>query len=317
MPAGQTVVAADVGGTTTRVVLVSGDELRGRTSLPTVRGDGLGDALCTTIIDLLAREGVPQSQVAAVGVSIPGPLDIDRRRVVFTGNVSLADYALADHLEGALGLPVVLDDDANCAALGEAERGAAVGAQVAVLVVVGTGIGAGIVVHGGLFRGAHSVAGEIGHINLDPSGPPCSCGDRGCFEALASGPALAARGRAAARGAAAPVLSEIAGDNLEAIDALTVIEAASRGDAGAVAALEITGQYLARGVAAVANAFDPDVIVLGGGLGRTAVMLEWARRGVHEHCIAPISGLVRVETALLGDDAGLWGAGLLARGRGG
>jgi glucokinase len=311
------VVAVDVGGTTTRLALVSGDELRGRTVLATVRGEGLGNALGAAIADLVAREGVPKSEVAAVGVSIPGPLDADRRRVVFTGNVSLFDYALADHLERIVGLPVVMDDDANCAALGEVERGAALGARVAVLIVVGTGIGAGIVVDGRLYRGAHSVAGEVGHINLDPAGPRCSCGDYGCFEALASGSALADRGRAAVRQGTAPLLSDLAGDDLNAIDAETVVEAAAQGDAGAVAALEVTGGYLARGIAAVANAFDPDVIVLGGGLGRTAAMLEWARRGVKEHCIAPIDRLVRVETALLGDDAGLWGAGLLARGRAG
>jgi glucokinase len=305
------VIAVDVGGTTMRAAVVD-DELLGRVTMPTVRGPGLADALVVLIDRALAAASAARSDAVCVGVSVPGPVSADGRSVAFTGNVGLRDLPLADLLERAIGLPVVMDDDANCAALGEAERGAAAGAGVAVLLVVGTGIGAGIVIDGHLFRGANGAAGEVGHMVLDPTGPVCSCGDHGCFEAMAAGPVLAARGRAAAERGLSPLLLQELQLDPARLDAAAVIAAAAAGDTGAREAVEETGRWLGIGVAAVANAFDPDVIVLAGGLGDTAVMLDWARRGVREHCIEPIDRLARVETAVLGDDAGLWGAARLA-----
>jgi len=305
------VVVADIGGTTTRVAVVQAERMVARICVPTVRGEGLAEFVGRAVNDLLASSGMNLDCAVGMGVSIPGPLNRGRRQVAFTGNVELRDYPLAERLEQSLGIPVVMDDDANCAALAEATLGAAVGCSAAVLIVVGTGIGGGIVVDGAPYRGAHSAAGEIGHIVLDPDGPACTCGHTGCFEALASGPALAKRGKMAMLGRSAPILGDLVGSDPEAIDAVSVLAAAKRGDPGAVAALEETGYYLGLGVAAVANILDPDVIVLGGGLGSRPEMLAFARRGVTEHCIAPIDRLVRVETAQLGDDAGLWGAALL------
>jgi glucokinase len=309
------VVAADIGGTTTRIAVVQSQTILARVSLPTVRGQGLADFVVRAINELLTRSNLAIDSVAGVGVSIPGPLDRGRRQVAFTGNVGLRDYPLADRLERSLGVPVVMDDDANCAALAEAMRGAAAKSSVAVLVVVGTGIGAGIVLDGVPYRGAHSAAGEVGHVVLERNGPTCSCGHAGCFEALASGPALARRGRSAMLAGSAAILSSLVGGDPAAVDATRTLEAARRGDPGALAAVEETGCYLGLGVAAVANMFDPDVIVLGGGLGSTEAMLAAARRGVHEHCIAPTDQQVRVEIAQLGSDAGLWGAALLAAAR--
>jgi glucokinase len=308
------VAAVDIGGTTTRAAVAVGDELRGRVAVQTRPGEALAGAVAETVRAALDASGLAPGDVNALGVSVPGPLDAKRRSVAFTGNVGLRDYALAERLEAALDLPVTMDDDANCAALGEVQRGAAMGAGVAVLVVVGTGIGGGIVIDGRLYRGAHAIAGEVGHIVLEPDGPLCSCGHRGCFEALAAGPALAARGRSAAREGRSPALLEKSGGSVEAIDAADVIDAAKAGDAEALSAVAATGRYLGIGVAAVASMLDPDVIVLSGGLGGAPGMLEWARRGVREHCIAPLDSLVRVVNGSLGDDAGLWGAALLARG---
>jgi len=308
------VAAVDIGGTTTRAAVAVGDELRGRVAVPTRPGKGLADAVAETVRAALAASGLARGEIDALGVSVPGPLDAKRRSVAFTGNVGLRHYALAERLETALELPVTMDDDANCAALGEVRRGAAMGAGVAVLVVVGTGIGGGIVIDGRLYRGAHAIAGEVGHIVLEPDGPPCSCGHRGCFEALAAGPALAARGRTAARDGRSPALIERAGGSMKAIDTAAVLEAAQAGDHGALEAVAATGRYLGLGVAAVASMLDPDVIVLSGGLGGTPDMLEWARRGVRDHCISPLDSLVRVVNGSLGDDAGLWGAALLALG---
>ena len=312
MRAATPVIAIDVGGTTARAAVVDRDELRGRVSAPTVRGGGLVYAIVRLVDEALTSAGVSRGDVRAVGLSVPGPVSVDRRRVVFTGNVGLHDIPLADRLEGQLNLPVAMDDDANCAALGEAELGAARGASVAVLLIVGTGIGAGVVIDGAVFRGAHGAAGEVGHIVLDPAGPVCSCGDHGCFEALAAGPALAARGRAAVDQGLSPLLLQESQPDTACLDASAVMAAAAAGDTGAAGAVQETGRWLGIGVAAVASAFDPDVIVLAGGLGDTAVMLDWARSGVRDHCIEPIDSLTRVERARLGDDAGLWGAARLA-----
>jgi glucokinase len=307
-----TVVAVDVGGTNTRLAVVQGGRMVGRMVFATVTGAGLADSLTQAIIELLGRRRVALQDVAAVGVSVPGPLDAARRQVVFSGNVALQAYPLAERLEAALRSPVVMDDDANCAALAEATWGAARRATVAALIVIGTGIGCGIVLDGAILRGAHGAAGELGHAPLERDGPLCSCGHRGCFEALAAGPALAARGTAAMLAGSAPVLAELAGGQTARVDATATLRAAALGDPGAEAAVRETGRYVGMGVATVADLLDPEVIVLAGGLGGTPAMLTAARLGVKDNCIPPMEALVRVEPATLGDDAGLWGAAQLA-----
>ncbi len=294
MSPGATALAFDVGGTTTRCGLVTGAEVRGRNSLPSVVGDDLAGFLAKMAADLVAAAGSSLGDAYPIGVSVPGPLSADRRRVAFTGNLGLRDYPLADLLEARTGCPVVMDDDANCAALAESRFGAARGTTSSVTLVFGTGVGSGIVVAGDLLRGRHSLAGELGHVRVAPGGRRCSCGREGCLEAMANGAALlewAGPGFATA----ADVFAAAAGESSAAVDA--------------VAAL---ADYIAVGVAAAASVLDPDCIVLAGGIGRQPSVVAAVVPRARTLCIEPLGDLLDIRVAELADDAGLIGAAALA-----
>ena len=296
MTTGTTALAFDVGGTTTRCGLVADGTLRSRLARPTAAGDGLAETLAAMAVEVATSGGSSLEHALPIGVSVPGPLSADRRRVAFTGNVRLRDYPLADLLEEQTGFPVVMDDDANCAALAEARFGAARGTGSSVTIVVGTGVGSGIVLDGELHRGFHALAGEIGHMRVAADGRTCSCGGRGCLEAMANGAALVER--------AGPGFATAA----------EVLEAAGRGVRAAGEALAEVSAYLAVGVAAVASMLDPACIVLAGGIGRQPALVAEVVARARELCIEPLGGLLDVRAAQLGDDAGLLGAAALALG---
>lgn len=288
------VLAFDVGGTTSRCALVDAGAIRGRGTRASSRGDGLVPALVELAEATLADTGVGLEAVDAIGVAVPGPLTADRRGVAFTGNLELEDYPLAALLEERLGRPVVLDDDANCAALAEATTGGAAGTTLSITIVAGTGVGAGVVDAGGIRHGAHALAGELGHVVVAPGGRTCSCGNIGCLEAMANGAALLERAGSRHRSAA------------------EVFGAARDGDAEAAEAIVETARWLAVGVAAAASMIDPERIVLAGGIGRQPEVVEVVRAEAPRHCIRPLGSFLDVQPAALGDDAGLLGAALLA-----
>jgi len=295
---GTTALAFDVGGTTTRCGLVTAGALQGRASRSSIGGDNLAATLAALANTVLATAGLQAGDLPPIGLSVPGPLSADRRRVAFTGNLSLRDYPLADLLESETGCTVVMDDDANCAALGEARFGAARGAASSVTLVVGTGVGSGVVLDGDLYRGMHALAGEVGHVRVAPGGRTCSCGRRGCLEAMANGAALLDRA-GASFGTVASVLA-----------------AAALGDRRAGDALEEIAEYIAVGVAAIASMLDPVCIVLTGGIGRQQAVFAAVLAKVRALCIEPLDLILDLRTAELGDDAGLLGAAALAVGNG-
>lgn len=187
--------------------------------------------------------------------------------------------------------------------------GAARGAQCAVYVTISTGIGSGLVIGGKLYRGAHGVAGEVGHMVLDRDGPACACGNRGCFEALASGSAIAAQAREAVMRGKETLLAQYDSALLTASE---VVRAAAVGDAVAKQIIETAGEYAGLGLAAVACAFDPEVIVVGGGVAlANDLLLASARQTFAARAIPPLDSLVSIVPAALGEESALWGAALL------
>jgi glucokinase len=288
------VLAFDVGGTSSRCAVVSDGAIRERRARATIGGAALGPLLVELAEATLAAAGLALDRVDAAGVAVPGPLTADRRAVAFTGNVGLDRYPLAALLEERLGLPVAMDDDANCAALGEATAGAAVGTSLSMTIIVGTGVGAGIVIDDTVHHGAHSLAGELGHVAVAPGGRRCSCGNDGCLEAMANGAALL--DRAGRRHAAAA----------------DVFRAARAGDAEAAAAIAATAHWVAVGVAAAASIVDPDCVVLAGGIGRQPEIVEAVRAEAPGLCIRPIGSFLDVRPSALDDDAGILGAAQLA-----
>ncbi len=252
-------------------------------------------------------------KLEAVGVAAPGPIDFSQGIVVEAPNLpGWSNVPVAELIADMMGCPAVLENDANAAAWGEFTLGAGRGSHHLVYLTVSTGIGGGLVLDGRLYRGANGAAGEIGHIPLVDDGPPCGCGARGCLEALASGTAIARRAGEVLAAGGAPLLARIAGD--APVTARTVSEAAARGDATARAILEEAGRHLGRGLTAVVNIFNPDHIVLGGGVMKSGdLILRPALREVQARALRLAREHVRIALATLGDRSGALGAAMLAR----
>jgi glucokinase len=263
---------------------------------------------------VMAHAGVGRSQVAAVGIAAPGPLDIAAGVAVAPPNLPGWDRVpLRQEIEDALGITTALEKDANAAALGEHRFGAGRGVAHMIYVTVSTGIGGGLILDGKLYHGAVGMAGEIGHMTLLPNGPRCGCGNRGCLEALASGPAIARQARERVAHGVPTRIADLAGGDLERITARLVAEAASQGDAEAQQILAEALNYLGIGMANLVNLFNPQLVVIGGGLANIGEPLfEAVRRAIGRHAYRAQAQAVRVVRAELGDHVGVLGAAAVA-----
>jgi len=256
--------------------------------------------------------------VDAVGIGAAGWIDARGATVLFAPNLAWRNEPLRDKVAQAVGLPVTVENDGNAAAWAEFQFGAGRDAgDSMVLVAVGTGIGGGIIINGQLIRGAHGIAGEVGHTVLVPDGYPCGCGRHGCVEQYASGHALVRFAQLAAREKpeAAEQLLELAGGSVDAIDGPMVTRAARAGEAAAVSAFEQVGHWLGVAMADLVQVIDPQVIVIGGGVVHAGdLLLAPARRGfdraLEQRGRLPVA---EVRPALMGNLAGVVGAADLAR----
>jgi glucokinase len=263
------VVGIDIGGTNivAGTVAEDGSELLGLVSEPTFPEQG-ADAVLARIVKLTkaSMAAARDKEIAGIGIGSPGPLDTKTGVVLLTPNLGWTNFPLRDRLTKALGLPAALDNDANCAIFGEWWQGAARGADHVVGLTIGTGIGGGIVLRGEIYGGASDIAGEIGHMSIDSTGRRCKCGNYGCLEAYASGPAIAAR---AVEGVSAGVdtsLPRYVNGDLAKITAQVVYEAAHDGDDFAREVVKDTAKFLGTGVANIINIFNPQVVVICGGV---------------------------------------------------
>ena len=303
-----TVVAGlDVGGTKTLAVAVDAatDAVLATVRRPTGSGgEGLLRSTGDVLAELAGAAGLPVDGFAAVGVGVPGLVDRAAGTVRHAVNLGLGDdpVGLAAHVGRLAGAPVVLDNDVNLAALGAA---VALGCRGDLAYLsVGTGLAAGLLLGGRIRRGAHGAAGEIGHLPVDPDGPLCECGQRGCLEALASGAAIAARWPA--------------GDGEVAATTSLLAAAAARDPAAETVLAEVAG-HLAGAVALLAQTVDPEVVVLGGGVAEAgtglldAVRDALRRRAGHAPVLAAIDLADRVALVPEGVPAGALGAAVLAR----
>ncbi len=310
--AAECVIGVDLGGTKLLAGVVDEDlVVRHRAFRPAPKSDVL-DALEEVVRELVQASDEP---IAAVGIGIPSLMDPGRGAAVWTNHLDLRGVPVRDLMAERLALPVAVDNDANAAMLAEHRAGAAKGAAHAVMLTLGTGIGGAIVAAGRLLRGARGTAGELGHVVVDLDGPPCpgNCPNRGCLEALASGVALAREGERAAREAPDSALGrELAGGRT--ITGALVTELAHDGDEPARAAVALIGSNLGVGLAGIANALDPEVIVIGGGVVAAGeLLLGPARKELAARALPPVAAAVRVEAARFGDESGMLGAALLAR----
>jgi glucokinase len=271
------------------------------------------------VISDAVKELLSRYEVEAVGIGAAGFVEESRSAVLFAPNLAWRDEPVARQVEERTGRPVVVENDANAAAWAEAKLGAGRGHDEIIVITIGTGIGAGIVLNGELYRGRWGMAGEPGHYRVVPDGRLCGCGNRGCWEQYASGSALVAEAREFARrspGAAVRLL-QLSGGTADGITGPVVTTAAREGDAGALRCFEIIGRWLGEGLADLAAIMDPGCFVLGGGVSDAGDLLLEHTRAAFKHGLTGRNYRHHAVIVLaeLGPEAGLIGAADLARHR--
>ena len=271
------IVGVDLGGTNVVVGLVpiEGGEVLGLRTLPTESNRGakfVVDRIVHMVDDAIAEvaeaHGTTRAAIAGVGIGSPGPLNRKTGTVINTPNLGWRNFPLRDLIANAVKLPCTLDNDANCATYGEWWLGAGRGTKTLVGFTLGTGIGGGIVLNGEIYHGCSDVAGEIGHMTIDSNGRKCKCGNYGCLEQYASGPAIALRAVEGIEAGAESLLEEMVDGKLDDVTAATVYEAAVLGDPYATEVMKDTAKFLGSGVASIINILNPQMVVIAGGVTR-------------------------------------------------
>jgi glucokinase len=306
-------IGADLGGTKLLVGVLDAERRVLWEKREVSTGHGEED-----LVELIARElaeaQAARPDAAAAGVGVPATMDQRTGTAIAAVNLPIEDLPIRDLVAARIGVPVFVDNDANLAMLAEHLHGAARGTTNALMITVGTGIGGGIVIGGELYRGTTGAGAELGHVVLDLDGEPCqgSCPGKGHAETLASGTALGREGRAAAERAPDSALGKLAAEGAE-IDGKAVTAAAIAGDAEATGVVRLIGQRIGLLLSGLANIFEPEVMVVGGGVIAAADQrLEPAREMVRSRALRPMSG-TPVVAAELGPDAGMIGAAAMAR----
>jgi glucokinase len=296
MAAGR-VIGVDLGGTKLLAGTVDSSLNVHHRAHRFARGTGTAEVLDTIVDAVREARDAAEGEVDAVGFGIPSLIDQERGVAVTTVHLPIRDLPFRDLMAERLGVPVFVENDATAAMLAEWRFGAARGCSDALLITVGTGIGGGMVAGGALVRGAQGAAAEFGHMTIDYDGPLCPCGAHGCLEAFVSGTALAREARALGLEMTAAQVAELAHD----------------GHVGARALVAEMGTRLGTGIANLVNAFNPQLVVLGGGvLALGDLLLEPAREEVARRALAPSRDLVQIVPTRFGAESGMLGAAVLA-----
>ncbi|MGH7457500.1 MAG: ROK family protein [Longimicrobiaceae bacterium] len=311
------IVGVDLGGTNTvvGVLPVRGGEVHALRKLPTEPERG-ADAVVDRMVEMveeaisgvLAEFGGDRGDLAGVGIGSPGPLDRETGVVVATPNLGWRNFPLRDLVSERVRLPATLDNDANCATFGEWWLGAGREVETLVGLTLGTGIGGGIVLEGEIYHGCSDVAGEIGHMTIEANGRKCPCGNYGCLEQYASGPAIATRALEGIESGEKTVLTELVQGDLSKLTAAAVYEGVLRGDVYATEVMKETAKFLGAGVANIVNVLNPEMVVISGGVTQAGDHLfeplraEVRRRAFRaaEECCSIVSGALPGTAGVVG-----------------
>src|SRR5215217_3872117 len=304
-------IGVDIGGTKIAAAVVSPEgKVLNEVRYPTqaIPPNRLIETIAQAIREV--KEGF---EVDGACLAVPGFVLTTENKVIFAPNLhEIENIHLDEELGRRTGLRVTVENDANAAAWGEFRFGAGQAVDHQVFITLGTGVGGGVITHGVLLRGAQGAGGELGHVTLDPTGPPCSCGNHGCLEALASGTAIGRRAREVANEMPRSALGRLAIEKQVLGEDVTRL--AHEGDKAALRVLEETGRWLGIGLAGFVNIFNPEVVAVGGGASRAgAFILEPARKEVDLRARSPSRDLVKIREATLGPESGVLGAAALAR----
>jgi glucokinase len=303
------VLGVDVGGTKVAVAAVDGVSATRTREHPTVTvsSDALMDGVEHVVRDVIADAGEPE----AIGVGVPSQIDFATGTVETSVNIPLMGVPLREELGRRFGLPVYVDNDANCAALAEAHI---VGESHLVMLTLGTGVGGGVVIDGMIFRGAHGLGAELGHIAVNPDGPPCpgNCPNRGCLEAYCSGQALERDATELASDKPDSRLAQLLGPDSK-VSGHELVKAAEEGDRDALFIFDNFARMLGVAIAGFVNVFEPDRLTIGGGLSRAShLFLDRAVQEADARALPALLKRTKIALAEGGADAGMIGAAVLA-----
>jgi len=267
------------------------------------------------IVDAADENDLTLKQIRAVGIGAPGAVDPETGKVLFAPNLSWTNFPLKKTLEKELGLPVAVENDCNAAMLGVYETELPSKPRHAIGIFIGTGIGGGIILDGKLFSGFNRTAGEIGHMILEVGGPKCNCGNRGCFEALASRTAIFRRITTAVKGGQKTILTEMLGNDLEDLRSGDLRKAIRKGDKFVEKIIEESAEYIGIGVANLINLFNPQVVVLGGGVINALEdeMMAIIVATAQDYALNGTMDGIEIIASKAADDACINGAAVLAR----
>jgi glucokinase len=312
------IVGVDLGGTNIVVGAMPEDgsreiAFRSQATFAAQGAESVAQRIIQMIEDVIAvtiaETGCTRESFLGIGIGAPGPLDREKGIIIVAPNLGWKMFPLRDRIHTATGLHCTLDNDANCATMGEWWTGAAKGAKNVIGVTIGTGIGGGIIIDGKLYHGSSDVAGEIGHMTIDSTGRRCGCGNYGCLEAYASGTAIAERAREALAGETEGVLMTMCEGKFERVTAQMVYRAANEGDLVAIDVVRETARFLGAGIGALLNLLNPEVVVLAGGVVNAGDSLFAPLKAeVRRRAFEPAVDACRIVPGALGSSAGVVGA---------
>ncbi|MCH5185553.1 MAG: ROK family protein [Oscillospiraceae bacterium] len=306
-------IGIDIGGTNIAVGLVSNGSILCKEAVKTSKGISdkkLTDDIFKVISELCKKTGVDVSEIKSIGIGAPGAPDVKNGKTGRLVNITNAEFDFRGEFKRYTDADVFVDNDANCAAIGEAESGAARGCANVVMITLGTGVGAGIIINNKLNGGFNGAAGEIGHTTIVYNGEQCNCGNKGCYEAYASVTALIRYTKAAADKNPDSIIAEIASKS--GIDGMTAFTAAKKGDKTAEEVIDKYTEYVSVGIANIINILQPEMIVIGGGISKEGeYLLNPIRAKVKDKVFTKDTGYAEIKAAELANDAGILGAAML------
>lgn len=312
-------IGIDLGGTNIAAGIVDDKgSIVKKGSVPTGRTRAseeiIGD-MCALVRNLVAEAGIDWAEIRSVGIGSPGAIDREKGVIIYNNNLGFRNVPVRKLLQEQFGLPVYLENDANCAAIAESQAGAAKGYPHALVITLGTGIGGGIIIDRKLYTGFNGTGGEIGHVVIQMDGEECTCGRKGCWEAYSSATALIRQTRQAALENPGSMINTLVEGDLTKISAKTAFDAARLGDETAKRVVDRYIEMLAEGLGNMINIFQPNVVVIGGGVSKEGEnLLVPLRERVKDKTYCP-EGLEKpqIVAAKLGNDAGIIGAALIFR----
>ena len=310
-------VGVDVGGTGIQVGVVNRDNtIIAERSIPTRKDLPFEEQvreIVRCILSTVDDAGMGQDDIASVGIGIPGIASVKTGEIIKCTNMGWNHVPFRDVFTGILDKPVYIDNDANVAALAESVAGISAGTSSSVFITIGTGIGSGIIIDGKIWRGAHGIGGELGHVILDLDGVPCTCGNHGCLERYCSATALIRMAKEAVAVHPESLLLSSVQNDISRIEAKTVFDCSVKNDAVAQSVLKRYISYLAQAVASVINFLDPEIIVIGGGVSKAGkALLDPLAAEYPNYVIFRDQRMSEIKLAVLGSEAGIIGAAMLS-----